>query len=196
LRIELSEHQIERLQLHCDLIEKWNKAFNLVSRKDISRLAARHVLDSLCGVSLLRGMRVLDLGSGAGLPGIPLAVAAESIHFTLCDRSARRVRFLRQTIAALELSNVELWQGDFPGQVPGEVRFDTIVARAVATASAVWDMVRGHLQADGRVLVYESTKMSVGADSGGHEHGFRAARSSFNIPGLEEAHSIVCLERS
>jgi len=196
LQIALSDDQTELLRLHCELIEKWNKAFNLVSRQDVSRLAARHVLDSLCGVELLRGTKVLDLGSGAGLPGIPLAVAAPHRKFTLCDRSARRARFLKQVVMSLELQNVEVWEQDFPHQAPGDTTFDTIVARAVATASTVWDMVRGHLQADGRVLVYESTKMSVGEDSSGQNKGFTASRHSFDIPGLNEPHSIVCLERA
>ena len=76
------------------LLEKWNKSFNLISRQDIARLGARHLLDSLSGTLLLQGKYVLDLGSGAGLPGVPLAIAAPHRHFLLCDRSQRRIRFL------------------------------------------------------------------------------------------------------
>jgi len=196
LNIDLTSGQVERLVTHVRLIEKWNRSFNLVSRRDVSRLGTRHVLDSLCGVELLRGPDVLDLGSGAGLPGIPLAVAAPHCRFTLVERSARRARFLKQAVAALELDNVQVRHAEFPDPHAAERRYDTVVARAVATAQAVWDMVHGHLRAGGRVLVYESTRLQLSKEVGAPKGALRMQRHRFEIPGLDQSHSIVCLERA
>ena len=106
LGVELDPTSITRLLNYTRLLERWNGAFNLVSRKDIDRLVARHLLDSLSVLPLLRGPRVMDLGSGAGLPGIPLAIACPDLSFTLVDRSDRKARFLTQVIGELDLSNV------------------------------------------------------------------------------------------
>lgn len=199
----LEQAQYEQLQAFAALLEKWNKSFNLISRQDIQRLGSRHLLDSLCGVTLLRGERVLDLGSGAGLPGVPLAIAAPDFKFLLCDRSERRTRFLRQVVHGLQLSNVDIWHGDFGKQYPAQQSFDTVVARGVATVAEVWAMVRSRLAMHGRVLVYESTRSNedtticsnveamTQADSLDR---YTVSRFQFQIPGLEQPHTIVCVD--
>lgn len=141
------------------VVEKWNKTFNLVSRADIGRLAQRHVLDSLTGLTLLRGARILDVGSGAGLPGLVLAIADPAREFTLCDRTSRRCRFLTQAARNLGLHNVTVVESDLApgGGLPGvEARFDTVVARAVRPAAQMWRLVSGVRAEDGILLVYES----------------------------------------
>jgi 16S rRNA (guanine527-N7)-methyltransferase len=185
------------------LLEKWNKSFNLISRQDIQRLGSRHILDSLSGVALLRGRSVLDLGSGAGLPGVPLAIAAPERHFLLCDRSERRTRFLRQVVHGLQLSNVDVWHGDFGQHFPETQSFDTVVARGVATVAEVWAMVRSQLATDGRVLVYESTRSGGDTNTGSQGEGVAqtnhlqqciVSRFRFQIPGLAQPHTIVCVD--
>lgn len=198
--VELTDLQLEQLLSFADLIEKWNKRFNLVSRQDIQRLGNRHLLDSLSGVSLVRGASVLDLGSGAGLPGVPLAIALPDTSFTLADRRGRRTRFLQQAVATLGLTNVEVWQGDYGQEHPPGV-FDCVVARGVATVNEVWAMVRPQLAANGRVLVYESTgsplDTSETAETETTMHREPLAqcelsRFQFHIPGIPQAHTIVC----
>jgi len=201
--LALDEHQLDQLVQFGGLLEKWNKSFNLVSRQDISRLAARHLLDSLSAVPLLQGRRVMDLGSGAGLPGIPLSIAAPQVQFVLCDRSERRIRFLRQVIQSLELGNAEVWLGDYGQLKPPDVIFDTVVARGVATVAELWAMVHSQLAADGRLLVYESTR----ADPAEASHDTNRtqpesiqhcaiSRHRFVIPGIEQVHSVVCVEHA
>jgi 16S rRNA (guanine527-N7)-methyltransferase len=194
LGVTLNEGQADQLVRFADLLVKWNKTFNLVSRADIRRLGSRHLLDSLAAVDLLRGARVMDLGSGAGLPGIPLAVAMPATHFVLCDRSERRVRFLQQVVRELALSNVEVWLGDIGSEKLDLPAFDTVVARGVATAPIVWDMVHAHLAEKGCVLVYESTQSDLELVDLPQNHEFRISRHSFDIPGLGQSHSIVCME--
>ncbi len=113
------------------LLRRWGAAFNLVSRRDSPRLVARHLLDSLSLAPMLRGVRVVDLGTGAGLPGVPLAIACPERSFTLIDRSERRIRFVRQAVVELGLTNVVPIAIDFD-DFRADALFDTVVSRAVA----------------------------------------------------------------
>ncbi len=94
------------------LIEKWNRSINLVSRGDIARLDKRHLIDSLAASPYLTGETVLDVGTGPGLPGIPLAIARPTLTFTLWERMSRRVRFLQLVCRELGLNNVEVVECD------------------------------------------------------------------------------------
>jgi len=196
----LNVSQQDQLLEYAALVEKWNKTFNLVSRQDIKRLLPRHLLDSLAGVPLLNGERILDLGSGAGLPGVPLAISAPQRSFVLLDRSSRRVRFLQQVVRNLSLNHVEVVEGDF-GQVIGEGDvYDTITARGVTTAPEVWAMVGKQVSASGRVLVYESTQMSIEDDEQAlvqpNQTGsanVKVERYVYKVAGLDHNHSILIM---
>lgn len=201
LEVSLDTQQAELLLSYAALLEKWNKAFNLISRRDIGRLYSRHILDSLAGVPLLRGSHVMDLGSGAGLPGIPLAVAKPQMSFYLCDRSHRRCRFLKQVVRTLPLQQVGVWVGDygkdeFEQDMP--TGFDTIVTRGVATALEVWAMVQSNLASGGRLLIYESTRLDIDAEIEEipKQDGVDITRHKYTVPGLAQTHSILCMERS
>lgn len=139
-----------------ELIEKWNKGMNLVSRGDIARLDSRHLLDSLAAIPYVQGRTLLDVGTGPGLPGIPLAIARPDVAITLWERMARRVRFLQMACRALGLKNVSVRECDIEKatHTPESPVFDTVVARAVAPAQTLWPLMHDHLSADGRLIVY------------------------------------------
>jgi 16S rRNA (guanine527-N7)-methyltransferase len=119
-------------------IELFNPAYGLVSVKDRGELVVRHILDSLAAIGVLSGVplplegyparRIADVGSGAGLPGIPLAIALPQARFTLIERMGRRAGFLRSALAALGLSNVTVEETEMEKAAPG--RFDLVVFRA------------------------------------------------------------------
>ena len=187
-----------------ELLRKWNRSFNFISRQDIERIVPRHILDSLTGVNVLRGARILDVGSGAGLPGLALAIAEPSRSFVLCDRSERRMRFCAAAIRDLGLENVETWVGDFTPRSTPEGKFDTVVARGVATASLVWDMVKPVLSPNGRVVVYARThfenedeihenRVEQQDQVGAH---VRITQHDFRIPKIAPVHTLLCLERT
>ncbi len=196
----MSESHQDQLLEYAALVEKWNKTFNLVSRQDIRRLLPRHILDSLAGAPLLKGEHILDLGSGAGLPGVPLAISAPERSFVLLDRSSRRVRFLKQVVRNLSLHNVEVVEGDFNQVIGEDDLYDTITARGVTTAPEVWAMVGEHVSAPGRILVYESTQMSIEEDEQSPAEPDQADRADvkverhvYKIAGLEHNHSILIM---
>ena len=129
---------------------------NLVSRGDIVRLDSRHLLDSLAAIPYVKGKTLLDVGTGPGLPGIPLAIAQPDVAITLWERMARRVRFLQMACRELGLKNVSVQECDIEKstRTPESPVFDTVVARAVAPVETLWPVMRDHLSADGRLTVY------------------------------------------
>lgn len=92
---------------YVELLDKWNKAYNLTSVRDPQQMLVRHILDSIVVNPHLQGSRFIDVGTGPGLPGIPLAIVRPDAHFTLLDSLGKRVRFLRQVQHELGLNNIE-----------------------------------------------------------------------------------------
>ncbi|MFO1362745.1 MAG: 16S rRNA (guanine(527)-N(7))-methyltransferase RsmG [Burkholderiales bacterium] len=131
LQVEIAEQQAATLERYLDLLEKWNRVYNLTAIRERGRMVTHHLLDSLSVLPHLRGPRVLDVGSGAGLPGIPIAIARPALRVTLLEPNQKKSAFLTQTVGELKLANatvvaerVESWRA--------VERFDTIVSRAFA----------------------------------------------------------------
>jgi len=111
------------------LLDKWNKTYNLTAVRDIKKMVAQHLLDSLSVNTYLQGKRVLDVGTGAGLPGIPLALANPEKEFVLLDSAMKRTRFVLQAVGELGLKNVQVVQSRIEDYRP-KVIFNTIISRA------------------------------------------------------------------
>ena len=131
LGLSLSETKIDRLLLYLALIQKWNKAYNLVGTSNTADLVEKHLLDSLSIYKFIKESPVLDVGSGAGLPGIPLAITLPDISFTLVDANGKKVRFMRQACIELNLTNVEIVQSRIETYATDN-EFKTVIARAFA----------------------------------------------------------------
>ncbi|MEG3129078.1 16S rRNA (guanine(527)-N(7))-methyltransferase RsmG [Pantoea cypripedii] len=130
--ISLSDQQKQQLVGYVELLHKWNKAYNLTSVRDPQQMLVRHILDSIVVEPHLQGDRFIDVGTGPGLPGIPLAIVRPQAHFTLLDSLGKRVRFLRQVQHELGLTNVTPVQSrveEFPAEPP----FDGVISRAFAS---------------------------------------------------------------
>ncbi|MGF6566442.1 16S rRNA (guanine(527)-N(7))-methyltransferase RsmG [Kosakonia cowanii] len=135
--ISLSDQQQQQLVAYVEMLHKWNKAYNLTSVRDPNEMLVRHILDSIVVAPHLQGTRFIDVGTGPGLPGIPLSIVRPESHFTLLDSLGKRVRFLRQVQHELKLTNIEPVQSrveDFPAEPP----FDGVISRAFASLN---DMV-------------------------------------------------------
>lgn len=118
---------------------RWGRAYNLTAIRNIEQMVPLHLLDSLAVVPHVRGPRVIDLGTGAGLPGIPLAIVRPGFQVSLMDSSAKKCRFLRHVVARLGLKNVEVVQSRAENYRP-EQGFDTVVSRAVGTLGLLMDL--------------------------------------------------------
>jgi glucose-inhibited division protein B len=147
--ILLSVEQQKQLVAYVELLHKWNKAYNLTSVRDPNEMLIRHILDSIVVAPYLQGTRFIDVGTGPGLPGIPLSIVRPESHFTLLDSLGKRVRFLRQVQHELKLSNVEPVQSrveDFPAEPP----FDGVISRAFASLNDMVNWCHHLLGEEGR----------------------------------------------
>ncbi|HEX5352615.1 MAG TPA: 16S rRNA (guanine(527)-N(7))-methyltransferase RsmG [Rhodanobacteraceae bacterium] len=145
MQLALPDGAQEKLLAYLDLLAKWNRAYNLTAVRDPAEMVSRHLLDSLAVLPYLHGKTLADLGSGAGLPGIPLAIARPDIHVALVESNGKKARFLREAVRSLPLANANVMQTRVQ-EASGT--FDSIIARAFASLS---DMLNagGHLLADG-----------------------------------------------
>ncbi|ECR6955045.1 TPA: 16S rRNA (guanine(527)-N(7))-methyltransferase RsmG, partial [Salmonella enterica subsp. enterica serovar Typhimurium] len=135
--ISLTDHQKTLLVAYVYMLHKWNKAYNLTSVRDPNEMLVRHILDSIVVAPYLQGQRFIDVGTGPGLPGIPLAIVLPDAHFTLLDSLGKRVRFLRQVQHELKLENITPVQSRVEAY-PSEPPFDGVISRAFASLN---DMV-------------------------------------------------------
>lgn len=135
--LEVSEKQVSQLVELVTLLDKWNKAFNLTSVRDPLAMVSRHIVDSLVVSPHLAGQRFIDVGTGPGLPGLPLAIINPDKQFVLLDSLGKRIRFIRMVIHQLGLTNVVAVQSRVESYQP-EQKFDGVLSRAFASLS---DMV-------------------------------------------------------
>lgn len=147
----LSDTQREQLLAYLALLHKWNKAYNLSAIRDPEEMLSKHLLDSLSLVPHLRASsasRIADVGTGAGLPGIPLALCFPDKHFTLCDSAGKKVRFLNQVTYELGLTNVQPVHGRVE-QLQPQTAFDIVTSRAFASLGDMLDCCRHLVHAQG-----------------------------------------------
>ncbi len=133
LSFDVSAEQIDKLVGYVLLMDKWNKTYNLSSVRDPHEMLIKHILDSIIVTPYLQGSNIADVGTGPGLPGIPLAIMCVNKNFTLIDSLGKRIRFIKQAIHELNISNV------VPIQARVETleakQFNIIVSRAFASLS-------------------------------------------------------------
>ncbi len=186
LQLALPDDAQARLIDYIDLLARWNRAYNLTAVRDPPDMIPRHLLDSLAVLPFLRGATLADLGSGAGLPGIPLAIARPAMQVTLIDSNGKKARFLREAVRTLPLPNVRVEQlraQDASGH------FDCITARAFAGLAEMlaWG---GHLLARGGRWLALKGRVEPGELA--VPPGFRVlAVHPLNVPGITGARNLI-----
>ena len=194
LGLSLSAPACSSLLEYCDLIIKWNQKFNLTSIDDPEQMITHHLLDSLAIMTYLPAGRVLDVGTGAGLPGIPLAIARPQQAFVLLDSNGKKTRFLVQAVGQLGLQNVEIVNQRAEDFRPAEL-FDVIVSRAFSSVGQFLASCSHLLSPEGRFLAMKGKY----PESEIHQlpAGFRLLSSvELKIPGLNAERHLLMLRRS
>ena len=194
LGLALGRGDRSKLLQYLALLEKWNQVYNLTAIRDTGRMVSGHLLDCLSVVPYLTGTRMLDAGSGAGFPGIPIAVARPDIQVALLDSNQKKAAFLRHAVADLQLKNatvvcerVEAWHA-------GE-KFDFIISRAFAEIAEFIALTK-HLLAPGGVFaamkgVYPFEEIERLPPD------FRVRQThALAVPGLEGERHLVLIERA
>ena len=189
--ISLTDHQKTQLVAYVGMLDKWNKAYNLTSVRDPNEMLIRHILDSIVVAPYLQGTRFIDVGTGPGLPGIPLAIVLPQAHFTLLDSLGKRVRFLRQVQHELKLENITPVQSRVEA-FPAEPPFDGVISRAFASLN---DMVSWckHLPAEEKGRFYALKGQLPGDEIEQLPDGFAVESiEKLNIPQLDgERHLVI-----
>ena len=151
LQLEIPREQQTRLLQYLDFLCKWNKTYNLTAVRDASQMVTRHLLDSLSIAPHVSGQRCIDVGTGAGLPGIPMAILFPDQEFHLLDSNGKKTRFLFQVKTALRLDNMTVHQARVE-TFNDAGRFDAVLSRAFASLQDMMQACRHLLTPEGRFL--------------------------------------------
>jgi 16S rRNA (guanine527-N7)-methyltransferase len=191
--ISLTENDALRLQQLLDELERWNRAYNLTAITKREDMVTHHLLDSLAVHSDLHGDSIADVGTGAGFPGLPLAVVNPERRFTLIDSAGKKIRFVSHAAHTLGLTNVEAVHGRVESMHPGKP-FDTVVARAFAPLPKMLEIVKPLCGPHSRVLAMKGKWPQDELDA--IPSGWRVERSrEVVVPGLSEARCTIVLAR-
>ncbi|OGT46021.1 MAG: hypothetical protein A3E82_07840 [Gammaproteobacteria bacterium RIFCSPHIGHO2_12_FULL_38_11] len=158
MQLTLSSENEERLIAYLRLLQKWNKAYNLTAITDFDKMISYHLLDSLSVAPYLTGNNIVDVGSGAGLPGIPLAIYFPEKKFTLIDSIGKKTRFITQAVRELGLMNVTVLHSRAE-KCQSKHCFDTMIARAVASIDDLINISKVLLNEEGKLLMMKSDEM-------------------------------------
>ncbi len=162
----------QKLAHYIQLIARWNKAFNLTAIRDVEEMVSKHLLDSLAVQPYVEGDLILDVGSGAGLPGIPFAITSPDKHFVLIDSNGKKTRFLTQAKIELKLDNVEVIHSrveDYHPAIDGHrIYFDVITARAYAATDDILSST-AHLQNEATRILIMQGKLDDEISSGQYQ---------------------------
>ncbi|MCK5666042.1 MAG: 16S rRNA (guanine(527)-N(7))-methyltransferase RsmG [Thiotrichaceae bacterium] len=157
LELEASESQIDLLLAFVSLIEKWNKAYNLTAIRNRDEMLRLHILDSLAILPCVSGQKIIDVGTGAGLPGIPLAILMPDVQFTLVDSNSKKTRFVQQAALELRLNNVSVIHGRIES-LGHEGEYDAVLSRAFASLEDIMNMTEYLLQPEGVLIAMKGQK--------------------------------------
>jgi 16S rRNA (guanine527-N7)-methyltransferase len=194
LEIQADATAVDRLCALVDLVAEWNERFNLTAITEPVAMVRKHLLDSLTVQPYLRGPRVIDVGTGAGFPGLPLAILNPDIKFQLIDSIRKKIGFVTHASGVLGLTNVEPFCSRAEALKPAE-RADTVVSRAL---SSVGEFVRnaGHLVApQGQLLAMKGRDPSTECEN--LPKPWRVVSMvRLTVPGLPDERHLVVIDRS
>lgn len=194
LGLDVTTQQSEDLIRYLELLAKWNKAYNLTSVRNPDDMLYRHIVDSLSIAPYVSGERIIDVGTGPGLPGIPMAILNPNTQFVLLDSNGKKTRFLTQCLIEMSLPNVEIFNGRVE-QANFEARFDLVLSRAFTALDNMVDICKHLLTDSGKFLAMkgldpETEKQNI-------DQGFAIEDIiPLNVPGCEAQRHLIIIGKS
>lgn len=187
----LSEQQIDRLIELVEQLNKWNKAYNLTSVRDPQQMLSRHIVDSLVISRFLSGNQFIDVGTGPGLPGLPLAIANPDKSFVLLDSLGKRIRFIRQVCHQLGIDNVQAVQSRVEDYTERNNSFDGVLSRAFASLNDMLNWCNHLPKPNGKYLALKGQFPQQELDELAEQYKIEQV-SPLTVPGVDgERHIVV-----
>ncbi len=194
MQIDAAPRQRENLTDYLKLLQKWNRSYNLTAISEPAKMVSYHLLDSLSLMPFIgEQARCLDVGSGAGLPGIPLAIMLPQTEWVLLDSNGKKTRFIQQAVATLGLDNVSVVQSRVE-DYHAEAGFDVIVSRAYASLQDYVLYVQHLWQPRTRLLTMK-TELGASERQQLDTSLYRLEVTRLKVPGIAEERSLVVIER-
>lgn len=192
--LTLSNEQQQQLVDYVARIHKWNKAFNLTSVRDPEQMMVKHILDSLAVAPHIDGNNLIDVGTGPGLPGIPLAIVYPDKHFTLLDSLGKRVRFMKQCAFEMKLTNITPIQSRVEEHIPQQY-YDAVLSRAFASLKDMLHWCQHLVDSEGKFLALKGQYPADEIAELGEN--FAVTRSvKLTVPGLEGERHLLTVQKS
>ena len=193
MNIRISKAQQQQLLAHIEMVAKWNRRLNLTAITDGGDMVVNHILDSLGIMPYIKGNRILDIGSGAGFPGVPLAIVDPATEITLLDSRGKRIEFLRYACHSLKLDNILLQKSRVEDYRPQQ-KFDTLVARAFSSLARLVELT-GRCRSQGvRLLAFKGKYPEDEIAELSAEVRTRVTIEKIDIPWLNAHRHIVIFE--
>lgn len=190
--LNLSDEQVQLLLKYLGLFEKWNKTYNLSAIRSQAQMVNLHLLDSLSVVPYLEGKTWLDVGTGGGLPGIPLAICLSNNNYTLLDSAGKKTRFLHQVVQELGLDNVKVIN-DRAENVQLEQGVDGIISRAFASINLMIECTAHLLNSSGQFWAMKG--QIPHSELSQIQKGFIVDKvQALNVPGVDAERCLISLK--
>ncbi len=180
--LDLSDGSGAKLEQLLDELERWNRKINLTAIRDRDEMVTAHLADSLVAEPLIEGSSVLDVGTGPGFPGLPLAIARPDLSFTLLDSNNKKIQFVQHAAGVLGLDNVEAVWARTEDYAPGR-RFDSVTARALATVPRLLELAGKHVGEDGVFVALKGREFAEELEDVTDEWDYTV--TPLSVPGLE-----------
>ena len=191
--MEVDAHEKALLNRYLQLLQRWNKVFNLTAVRDPAEMQLLHIADSISVAPFLRGKSCLDVGSGAGLPGIPLAILQPDRQFTLLDTNGKKTRFIQQAVLELGLPNVKVVQTRVESWQPA-APFEAIISRAFASLHDFVTFTGKHVAENG--ILYAMKGRYPASELAELPAGWCVtAQHPLHVPGLDAERHLLEIQR-
>jgi 16S rRNA (guanine527-N7)-methyltransferase len=191
--LNLSEAVEQKLLDYLALIVKWNKVHNLTAVRDPDEMVTLHLLDSLAVLPFIKAETLLDVGSGAGLPGIPLAICLPNLKVTVIDSSQKKASFMRQVKAELGIENLEVLCGRVEA-ISAEKQFDVVISRAFSDLCLFVSLTKHLCKASGTWLAMKGVFPEAELSALAKKHHLSPAKTEvLKVPGLDAQRHLVFL---